>query len=188
MSMSVPILSVTITFILRFQAGMRDLSVYCLLRFSSLCDFPVWTFPLIPITCVLTNILCPGIYLMILIPIYILMMSFFLLKCVSVSAFNRFSEIPGLCQLCLFLHPRLQFHSTVLHPPTALFLPLLMMFMEILLPGPDRCRVSLTGAIACITFTLSCWIIDNGSKDHVSASNCFVADIQSIRIQVYSNS
>ena len=54
------------------------------------------------------------------------------------------------------------------------------------LVAPNCCKTVLPGAIARITFTLTHWFIDNNSKDQTAASatNSFVADVQSIRILV----
>ncbi|KIM37617.1 hypothetical protein M413DRAFT_448409 [Hebeloma cylindrosporum] len=50
--------------------------------------------------------------------------------------------------------------------------------------SPNRCNAALAGATVRVTFTLNHWFIDNASKDQSPATNCFVADVQSIRVLI----
>ena len=49
---------------------------------------------------------------------------------------------------------------------------------------PDECKDKLAGAIARVTFTMNHWFIENNTKESLPSTNCFVADVQSIRILV----
>jgi hypothetical protein len=49
--------------------------------------------------------------------------------------------------------------------------------------APDACRDALAGAIARVIFTLSHSFNDN-SKDRSPSSNCFAADVQSVRVLI----
>jgi len=49
---------------------------------------------------------------------------------------------------------------------------------------PDECKDKLAGAIARVTFTMNHWFIENNSKEGLASTNCFVADVQSIRVLV----
>ena len=50
--------------------------------------------------------------------------------------------------------------------------------------APHACKDTLAGTIARVTFTMNHWFIENNSKDCSSSTNCFVADIQSVRVLV----
>ena len=50
--------------------------------------------------------------------------------------------------------------------------------------APNECKDKLVGAIARVTFTMNHWFIENSSKEGSPSTNCFVADVQSIRILV----
>jgi len=48
---------------------------------------------------------------------------------------------------------------------------------------PHACKDTLAGTIARVTFTMNHWFIESNSKER-SSTNCFVADVQSIRVLV----
>lgn len=50
--------------------------------------------------------------------------------------------------------------------------------------APEACKNMLTGAIARVIFTMNHCFIDNNWKECSSSTNCFVADVQSIRVLV----
>ena len=50
--------------------------------------------------------------------------------------------------------------------------------------APNACKDTLAGSIARVTFTMNHWFIENSSKESSPPMNCFVADVQSIRVLV----